>query len=109
MTTSRPQGTIPPPAYTNRSRVIVSIDWLEGLVIPFYWKSAMGSEVERAEFILQRHFASMGGHASRGSFQPGETRAREAGRKGGLHSGGNFEPNDERARAAGRILPISNR
>ncbi|KAJ5210062.1 hypothetical protein N7472_000201 [Penicillium cf. griseofulvum] len=30
-----------------------------------------------------RNIASKGGHASRGKFQPGEERAREAGRKGG--------------------------
>lgn len=32
----------------------------------------------------------MGGHASGGSFQPGDQRAREAGRKGGLWSGRDY-------------------
>nr|XP_001396070.2 conidiation-specific protein 10 [Aspergillus niger CBS 513.88] len=31
----------------------------------------------------QRNIASMGGQASSGSFEPGDPRAREAGRKGG--------------------------
>ncbi|EAW08782.1 general stress protein [Aspergillus clavatus NRRL 1] len=34
----------------------------------------------------QKEIASKGGHASSGSFQPGDPRAREAGRKGGSHS-----------------------
>ncbi|GIC88712.1 general stress protein [Aspergillus udagawae] len=36
----------------------------------------------------QAHIASKGGQASSGSFQPGEERAREAGRKGGRATGG---------------------
>ncbi|OQD73128.1 hypothetical protein PENDEC_c017G06977 [Penicillium decumbens] len=35
----------------------------------------------------QRDIASQGGHASGGSFQPGDPRAKEAGRKGGRSSG----------------------
>ncbi|KAL4928471.1 general stress protein [Aspergillus undulatus] len=35
----------------------------------------------------QRDIASQGGHASGGSFQPGEERAKEAGRKGGKATG----------------------
>ncbi|KAJ5244652.1 hypothetical protein N7489_004748 [Penicillium chrysogenum] len=35
----------------------------------------------------QRDIASKGGHASGGSFQPGDPRAKEAGRKGGHSSG----------------------
>ncbi|CAI7592162.1 unnamed protein product [Penicillium glandicola] len=35
----------------------------------------------------QRGIASKGGHASSGSFQPGDERAKEAGRKGGQSSG----------------------
>ncbi|KAJ5984896.1 hypothetical protein N7499_008885 [Penicillium canescens] len=35
----------------------------------------------------QRNIASEGGHASSGSFQPGDERAKEAGRKGGQSSG----------------------
>ncbi|KAJ5174064.1 uncharacterized protein N7500_001995 [Penicillium coprophilum] len=36
----------------------------------------------------QKNIASKGGHASSGSFQPGDPRAKEAGRKGGhsVHS-----------------------
>ncbi|RAQ81399.1 conidiation-specific family protein [Aspergillus flavus] len=52
-------------------------------------------------FLMQRDIASKGGHASSGSFRPGDPRAREAGHKGGLASGGSFEPGDERAREAG--------
>ncbi|KAL4810368.1 hypothetical protein BDV18DRAFT_130850 [Aspergillus unguis] len=37
----------------------------------------------------QRDIASQGGHASGGSFQPGEERAKEAGRKGGKATGYN--------------------
>lgn len=33
--------------------------------------------------LLQHHIASKGGQSSGGSFQPGEQRAKEAGRKGG--------------------------
>ncbi|KAF5857769.1 hypothetical protein ETB97_005300 [Aspergillus alliaceus] len=33
--------------------------------------------------LRQRDIASKGGHASGGSFEPGDPRAREAGRKGG--------------------------
>jgi general stress protein YciG len=51
---------------------------------------------------MQRNIASMGGQASGGSFEPGETRAREAGHKGGQASGGSFEPGDPRAKEAGR-------
>merc|ERR1712187_9810 len=35
----------------------------------------------------QKDIASKGGHASSGSFEPGDTRAKEAGRKGGQSSG----------------------
>lgn len=44
----------------------------------------------------------MGGHASGGSFEPGDPSAKEAGHKGGQASGGSFEPGDPRAREAGR-------
>lgn len=33
--------------------------------------------------LLKREIASKGGHASRGKFEPGSPRAKEAGRKGG--------------------------
>ncbi|OKL55550.1 Conidiation-specific protein 10 [Talaromyces atroroseus] len=39
----------------------------------------------------QRDIASEGGKASSGSFQPGEERAREAGRKGGSRTGGTYD------------------
>ncbi|KAJ5244519.1 hypothetical protein N7489_003645 [Penicillium chrysogenum] len=35
----------------------------------------------------QKDIASKGGHASSGSFEPGDPRAKEAGRKGGQSSG----------------------
>ncbi|OGM41037.1 conidiation-specific family protein [Aspergillus bombycis] len=35
----------------------------------------------------QRNIASKGGHASSGSFRPGDPRAREAGHKGGKVTG----------------------
>ncbi|KAL4945166.1 hypothetical protein BDV06DRAFT_48091 [Aspergillus oleicola] len=35
----------------------------------------------------QRNIASQGGHVSGGSFQPGDERAKEAGRKGGKATG----------------------
>ncbi|CAI7611534.1 hypothetical protein E8E15_000967 [Penicillium rubens] len=35
----------------------------------------------------QKDIASKGGHASNGSFEPGDPRAKEAGRKGGQSSG----------------------
>ncbi|KAJ5981968.1 hypothetical protein N7451_012068 [Penicillium sp. IBT 35674x] len=35
----------------------------------------------------QRDIASSGGHASSGSFKPGDERAKEAGRKGGQSTG----------------------
>ena len=38
--------------------------------------------------IQQKEIASMGGHASSGSFEKGSEKAKEAGRKGGLASGG---------------------
>ena len=38
-------------------------------------------------FHIQRDIASQGGHASGGSFEPGDQRAREAGYKGGKSSG----------------------
>ncbi|KAL3453924.1 hypothetical protein BJX65DRAFT_301731 [Aspergillus insuetus] len=41
----------------------------------------------------QRDIASQGGQASSGSFQPGDPRAREAGRKGGKATG-NTEPEE---------------
>ncbi|CBF76275.1 CONX_NEUCR CONIDIATION-SPECIFIC PROTEIN 10 [Aspergillus nidulans FGSC A4] len=41
----------------------------------------------------QRNIASQGGHASSGSFQPGDERAREAGRKGGKATG-HHEPEE---------------
>jgi general stress protein YciG len=37
--------------------------------------------------VMQRDIASQGGQASSGSFQPGDPRAREAGRKGGKATG----------------------
>jgi general stress protein YciG len=37
--------------------------------------------------LFKRNIASEGGHASSGSFQPGDERAKEAGRKGGQSSG----------------------
>ncbi|CAP87061.1 Pc24g01530 [Penicillium rubens Wisconsin 54-1255] len=37
--------------------------------------------------VKVRDIASKGGHASGGSFQPGDPRAKEAGRKGGHSSG----------------------
>ncbi|GAD97174.1 conidiation-specific protein (Con-10), putative [Paecilomyces variotii No. 5] len=41
----------------------------------------------------QRDIASKGGHASGGSFQPGDPRAREAGRKGGSRTS-DYEPEE---------------
>jgi general stress protein YciG len=43
--------------------------------------------------VIQRDIASQGGQASSGSFQPGDPRAREAGRKGGKATG-NTEPEE---------------
>ncbi|KAL1978712.1 hypothetical protein VTN31DRAFT_1571 [Thermomyces dupontii] len=47
----------------------------------------------------QRNIASKGGHASSGSFEPGDPRAREAGRKGGSRTSDdyydeNYEPEE---------------
>ncbi|KAE8381177.1 hypothetical protein BDV26DRAFT_255875 [Aspergillus bertholletiae] len=42
----------------------------------------------------QRNIASQGGQASSGSFQPGDPRAREAGRKGGKSSGYTDQPEE---------------
>lgn len=39
------------------------------------------------KLLIQRNIASQGGHASGGSFEPGDQRAREAGHKGGKSSG----------------------
>ncbi|KAJ6105114.1 hypothetical protein N7523_010188 [Penicillium sp. IBT 18751x] len=39
----------------------------------------------------QRDIASNGGHASSGSFEPGDPRAKEAGRRGGQASGQSYE------------------
>lgn len=45
----------------------------------------------------KRDIASKGGHASSGSFGPGDPRAKEAGRKGGHagHHEGHHEAHDE--------------
>lgn len=45
------------------------------------------SEGSTHNFFIQRDIASQGGHASGGSFEPGDHRAREAGHKGGKSSG----------------------
>ena len=43
---------------------------------------------------LQHDIASQGGQASSGSFQPGDQRAREAGRKGGSRTKGDSNVSD---------------
>ncbi|PCG91833.1 Hypothetical protein PENO1_091830 [Penicillium occitanis (nom. inval.)] len=43
----------------------------------------------------QHDISSSGGKASSGSFQPGDPKAREAGKKGGSRTGGGYEQYDE--------------
>lgn len=50
-------------------------------------KSTHNRHTTLAKSSIQKDIASKGGHASSGSFQPGDERAKEAGRKGGQSSG----------------------